>query len=163
MDKNKATFEALLLQAEASGLDKVEAMAFFSNQGVPLEIITRMDSLWEQTVIVAKQVLNIGKIIIMKLIQFIIENPNMVIGVAIGIGLGMISNAIPFIGGFIAPIVTIAFATIGALRGHRLDKVLKGEYVGDSLIEDAITIIKKFWNFFCEIFNAVVIEPILVG
>lgn len=163
MDKNKATFEALLLQAEASGLDRIEAMAFFSNQGVPLEVITRMDSLWEQSAMVAGQILNIGKIIIMKLIQFIKENPNMVIGLAIGIGLGMLANVIPFLGSFIAPIATIAFGTVGVLQGHRLDKIMKGEYVSNSLIEDAITIIKTFWSFFYEIFYAVAIEPILAG
>jgi len=163
MDKNKATFEALLLQAEASGLDKVEAMAFFSNQGVPLEVITRMDSLWDQTAMVAGQILNIGKILIMKLIQFIKENPNMIIGLAIGIGLGMLANAIPLLGSFIAPIATIAFGTVGALQGHRLDKVIKGEYVSNSLIEDAITIIKAFWSFFYEIFYAIAIEPIVAG
>ena len=163
MDKNKATFEALLFQAEASGLDKVETMAFLSNQGVPLEVITRMDSLWEQTVMVANQVLHIGKIIIMKLIQFIKENPNMIIGLAIGLGLGMLSASVPFIGNFIAPIVTVAFSTIFVLKGHRLDKTMKGEYIGDSLIEDTIIIIKKFWSFFYEIFNAVVIEPIVAG
>jgi hypothetical protein len=161
MDKNKATFEALLLQAEASGLDKVEVMAFFSNQGVPLEVITRMDSLWEQTALVAGQILDIGKIIIMKLIQFIKENPNMVIGLAIGIGLGMVINAIPLLGNIIAPIATIAFGTVGALQGHRLDKVMKGDYVSNSLLEDAITIIKSFWSFFCEMFEVIVINPIM--
>jgi hypothetical protein len=161
VDKNKATYEVLLLQSEASGLEKIEAMAFLSNQGVPLEVLTRMDSLWEQTAMVVNQVLHIGKIIIMKLIQFIRENPNMLIGLAVGIGLGILSASVPFIGIFIAPVITVVFSVMGILRGHRLDKVMSGECVGDSLIEDAITIIKKFWCFFYEIFNVVVVDPII--
>lgn len=164
MNKNQADFEALLLQAEVYKLDKVETMAFLSNKGVPLEIITRMmESLWEKSIIVAGQVLNIGKIIIMKLIHFIKENPNMLIGLAIGIGLGMLANSVPFIGSFIAPLVTVIFSTLGVLHGHRLDKIAKGEYAGDSLMEDAITITKKFWCFFYDIFNTIVIEPLIVG
>ena len=41
------------------------------------------------------------------------------------------------------------------LRGHRLDKIQKGEAVGDSLMEDLITVAKKFWSFISEIFFAV--------
>jgi hypothetical protein len=163
MDRNQANFEALLLQAEASKLDKVETMAFLSNKGIPLEVITRMNSLWDETIMIGEQVINIGKIIMTKLIQFIKENPNMVVGLAIGIALGMLANVVPLIGQFIAPLVTIVFSTIGVLRGHRLDKIEKGEYAGDSLMEDAITITRKFWIFFYEIFNSLVIEPIMAG
>jgi hypothetical protein len=63
MNKNKATFEVLKLQAEASQLDKVETMAFLSNNGVPLEVITRMGGLWDEFAEIAGQVINIGKII----------------------------------------------------------------------------------------------------
>jgi len=163
MDRNQANFEALLLQAEASKLDKVETMAFLSNKGIPLEVITRMNSLWDEIVIIEEQIINIGKIVIMKLIQFIKENPNMVIGLAIGVTLGMLANAVPYVGQFIAPLLTVAFSTIGVLHGHRLDKIKKGEYAGDSYMEDVITITKKFWSFFYEIFNALVVEPILTG
>lgn len=163
MDKNQATFEVLLLQAEASQLDKVETMAFLSNNGIPLEVITRMNLLWEEVLEIGGQIINIGKIIMMKLIQFIKENPNMVIGLAIGVALGMLANAVPFIGQFIAPILSAVLGTIGVLHGHRLDKAVKGEYLGDSLMEDAITVTKKFWSFFYEVFNLVMIKPIMSG
>jgi hypothetical protein len=65
------------------------------------------------------------------------------------------------LGNIIAPIATIAFGTVGALQGHRLDKVMKGDYVSNSLLEDAITIIKSFWSFFCEMFEVIVINPIM--
>lgn len=163
MNKNQATFEVLLLQAEASNLDKVETMAFLSNQGIPLEVITRMNSLWDEVVTIGGQIINIGIIIMMKLIQFIKENPNIVTGLAIGISLGMLVNSVPYIGHFLAPLVTLIFSTLGVLHGHRLDKIAKGEYAGDSLMEDAITITRKFWDFFYDIFNTVFIESIITG
>ncbi|MBK1643142.1 hypothetical protein CKO25_00425 [Thiocapsa imhoffii] len=160
MDKNKALFEAMALQAEASGLDRVETMAYFSNQGLPLEVVTRMDSLWDQTVKVGEVILNIGKIILLKLVQFVRANPNMAIGFAIGLALGMLTNAVPYIGPIIAPIMTFLLTAMTALRGHRLDKVLRGEYVGDSIIEDLITITKQFWSLLWDILNVIVIEPV---
>ncbi|MDP3008540.1 MAG: hypothetical protein Q8N30_05655 [Methylococcales bacterium] len=124
MNKNQATFEVLLLQAEASNLDKVETMAFLSNHGIPLEVITRMNSLWDEVMTIGGQAINIGKIIIMKLIQFVKENPNMVIGLAIGLAIGMLANSVPYIGQFLAPLVTLVFSTLGVLHGHRLDNRL---------------------------------------
>lgn len=186
MNKNKATFEVLKLQAEASQLDKVETMAFLSNNGVPLEVITRMGGLWEEVAEIAGQVINIGKIIIMKLIKFIRENPNMITGLVVGFGIGvainivigivlqMIVNSIPFIGKIIGSIISsiitpllsispVIFGAVGALYGHRLDKKERGEYVNENLIEDVITTAKKFLEFFCEIFNTLAIEPIMTG
>lgn len=158
MNKTEATFEALLLQAETTNFDKVDAMAFFSNQGLPLEVVTRIDYLWDKTIELGKQILHIGKIIIMKLIKFITDNSSMAIGVAIGIGLGVLIGMIPFVGQFIAPIVTAIAATYGALRGHRLDKALRGEYIGDSLMEDAISIAKQFWALLTDICHTLFLD-----
>lgn len=158
MNTTDAISEVLLLQAETSNFDKVDAMAYFSNQGLPLEVVTRISCLWEKTLEIGGQVLNIGKIIIMKLIKFITDNPSMVIGMAIGVGLGVLVAMIPIIGQFIAPVVTAIAITWGALHGHRLDKVMRGEYVGNSLIEDAITIAKQFWMFLFDIIDTLVLE-----
>ena len=163
MQMTEATFEIMLLQAETASFDKVDAMAYFSNKDLPLEIITRLEYLWDKTVEFGGQVVNVGKIIIMKLIKFIFENPSMAIGIAIGVGLGVLTNMIPFIGPLIAPIVTAVTAVYGALRGHRLDKALRGEYIGDSIMEDAITIAKTFWKLLAEIFNALFLDQPLIG
>ncbi len=159
MNIDRATYEALLLEAEASGLDKTETMAFLSNQGIPLEVITRIDFLWDQTVIVGNQILHIGKIIIKKLIQFIDENPHMLIGLALGIGLALLVASVPYIGSLIAPVVTIAFSTIGALKGYKLDSIINGEYV-DDVIVNIILIVKKFWDFLYDVFNTIIVNPI---
>jgi len=153
MDKSKAEFELFGLQAKAIQLDELEFVTFFTNAGLPQEIITRVQVLFDEVKEIAGQVIHIGKIILMKLVDFIKENPNMAIGMAIGVGLGILVNLIPFIGSFIAPVVTVVGMTIGGLRGHRLDKIQNGEHVGDSMIEDMITIAKKFWKLFSEIFS----------
>ncbi len=160
MNRDHATFEVLLLEIEAAGLDKTEAMAFLSNHGAPLEIVMRMDTFWDQAAMVGNQILHTGRIVTMKLIQFISENPNMAAGLALGLSLGMLSASIPFIGHLIAPMATIAFSTIGALKGCRLDRIMRGEYAGDNLIEEAIIATRQFWALFCEIFGIAIIKPI---
>jgi len=162
MQRNEAISKVSVLQAAAMNFDKVDAMAYFSSKGLPLEIVTRLDYLWNETVELGDQVVNVGKIIVMKLLKFIADNPNMAIGVAIGIGLGVLASMIPFIGQFIMPIVTAVAATYGALKGHRIDKVMRGEYVSGSLMEDAITIAKQFWKLLADIFNALFSENQLI-
>lgn len=161
MNTEHATFEVLLLEAEAARLDKTEAMAFLSNHGTPLEILMRMDTFWDQAAMVGTQILHTGRIVTMKLVQFISANPHMATGLALGLSLGMLSASIPFIGHLIAPMATLAFSTIGALKGCRLDRITRGEYAGDNLIEEAIIATRQFWALFCEIFSIVMTKPIV--
>jgi len=164
MDKVKGQFELLGLQAKAIKLEELEFVTTFTNLGLPQEVITRLQVLFNEVKEMAGQTINIGKIIIMKLIEFIKENSNMAIGLAVGLGLsilsGMLISSIPLIGQglslLIAPIIALIIIPVGTLRGHRLDKAINSkEYVGDSLLEDMITIIKKFWTLLVDIFSSV--------
>jgi hypothetical protein len=147
------TFEELLLEVKVAQLDRVEMMAYFSNQGVPMEIVTRMERLWYQTIRIADRVFEIGKVIILKLIRFIKQNSNMMIGVAIGVGLGTLASMLPLIGHLISPIVTVVFSIYASLQGHRIDKAMRGEFVGHNVFQDAITAATLFWAFFVDIFT----------
>lgn len=40
---------------------------------------------------------------------------------------------------------------------------MRGEYIGDSIMEDAITIAKTFWKLIAETFNALFLGHRLVG
>ncbi len=164
MDKVKGQFELLGLQAKAAKLEELDFITMFTNLGLPQEVITRLQGLFNEVKEIGGQTINIGKIIIMKLIEFVNENPNMAIGLAVGMGLsilvGMLTSTIPIIGvwlnGIVVPLVALITIPIGVLRGHRLDKALDNkEYVGDSLYEDMITVIKKFWELLVDIFSAV--------
>lgn len=163
MEKPMARFEILSLQAQASRFQELDFVVEFTNRGLPQEVITRLQPIFREVRDIAGQTINIGKIIIMKLVEFVKQNPNMSIGIAVGIGLsalaGMITSAIPFIGQWLSPLVSAVVALIaipiGALRGHRLDKVINGEVKSDSIIEDLITIAKKFWALFVDIFYAI--------
>lgn len=163
MENAKAKMDLLMLHSKAENFSVIDFVTELINKGLPNEIVTRLQLLANQVKYIGEQSINIGKIILMKLWEFINENPNLAIGFAIGLGLsvlsGMLLSIIPLIGtwlaGVIAPIVAIITIPVGTLKGQRLDKIAKGEPVSDSILEDLITITKKFWALIVDIFTAV--------
>lgn len=162
MNESQAKLKLLTLEAETNNFNKLDMIVKFTNLGLPQEIITRIQDLFDFTKKIGQQTIHIGKIIIKKLIDFVNENPNLIIGLAVGIGLsvlaGMLTSMVPIIGvplsGIVTSIVGIVTIPMGILKGHRLDKAMKGEYVGNSIIEDIITIAKKFWALLINILES---------
>lgn len=164
MKAEEAITKLLALQTETKGWDKVDMMTYFTKEGVPLEITTRMNYLWDFKTEFSDNVVNVGKIIVMKLLEFIENNPYMTIGIAIGVGLGSLAAMIhiPFIGHIVMPIIATIPPIYFGLKGNRMDKIMRGEYVGDSLIDDGITSAKQFWTLFADIMNSSFLEPRLI-
>lgn len=133
LTKADATFELFDLNSATQNLEWVDIVTMLNNRGAKLELVTRMQDLWEKTKIIAGEVVNVGRILVMKIWEFIKANPNMFLGIAIGAAIG---------------------ATMGALAGHRLDKIEGGETVTSSMFEDIITLAKHFFQFIADIFMA---------
>jgi hypothetical protein len=102
------------------------------------------------------KVIQIGKIILIKVLEFIEEHFFLVAGIGIGALLGAalasLIAAIPFVGPLLAPIAQVLGLTItgaGAIVGYRLDQVLPN--VGKSLIDIA----KEFFKFFQEVLRTI--------
>lgn len=129
------------------------------NYGLPTELISAFTEMSMKTAkTIAGKTIEVGKIVIDKVIDFIKENLNMAIGAVIGASVGALSHMIPFIGPVIGPLVTFAGAAVGAIAGHRMDKAKKGEDVSTGIIGlagDLITIAKEFFKFLADIFNAI--------
>jgi hypothetical protein len=144
-----------LLNAEAAQLNKLDLITRFTNKGVPQEFVNRLEWLWEESKVVAGEVMQIGKIILMKIWEWVERNPNMVIGMAIGAALGALVSLVPFIGPFLAPITTALGLVIGGVAGTRMTKRLDGQAVGAGgvqLLEDLITMAKEFFMLLAQIF-----------
>lgn len=163
MNTAQGKMELLVLQAKAEQINEADFIADLVNKGLGADIIARLQILLSKMVYIGDQIIHIGKIILMKLWEFIKENPHMVIGFAIGVGLtglsSMLIASVPFFGSvlsaLITPIVALIVIPIGTLVGHRLDKRANNEITGDSLLEDLITISKKFWQLFTDILSSV--------
>ena len=157
MNATMAQMDLMALQAETKGMKWLDAVVHFTNNGVPAEVVTRLQELWEVTKTIGEQVYEIGKILVMKIIEFIIANPGLAIGAVLGVAVGSLTNMIPWIGAIIAPVAMAIGGFFGAVAGHRLDKVAKGElssYNDSSIFADLITLAKEFWKNLVEIFNA---------
>jgi len=118
--------------------------------GLPQEIITRINDLWEKTKIIGGQVVHIGKVILAEIMKFIKENPHLAVGAAVG----ALTSLIPFIGPFLAPLATAITMLIGGITGYRIDQ---GKDQKDGVIgvtQELIMIAKKFFELFASIFNA---------
>jgi len=157
MNANVASMELMVLQTETRGKEWLDAVVNFTNNGIPPEVVTRLQELWEVTKTIGEQVYEIGKILVLKIIDFIVANPGLAIGAVLGVAVGSLTSMIPWIGTIIGPLAMAISGFFGAIAGHRLDKMSKGElgsYKDSSLFADLITIAKEFWKNLVEIFNA---------
>jgi hypothetical protein len=163
----KANLKLTLWNAEAESIPSSDLYLWLVESGLSSEVAIRLKNLVDVTEKVADRVISIGKIILFKIVEFIKAHPNLAIGIAVGAAIGALVYMIPFFGAFLAPIAMAISASIGAVAGHRLDKMEKGEIVNisDDLIaigQDVIEIAKEFFRLLADIFNAVFDEQLLV-
>lgn len=150
----EAHLELALLDSKAQQLDRLDVFARFTNAGLPPEIILRLEELWETTKHVGNNIIRIGRIIIMEIMRFVKENPNLAIGVALGAAVGAITSLIPYLGQFLAPLSIAIGAAIGGVAGSRLDR---GQKPGKGIVgisQEVIALAHKFFELFAAIFIA---------
>lgn len=147
----QAVFEMTLLNAESTRADFDDIVVLGLKRDIPPELLTRLKWLWEQTMVVAGEVIAVGKIIIRKIIDFLLANPKLTIGIAIGIAISVLVAGIPIIGPILAPISLLISTLYGAGVGAAMQK---GDYSG-SPYTAAIELAQKFFELIGIIFNAV--------
>ncbi len=152
----QATMELMLLSAEAESGSSSDWYAWMRERGLPEEAAIRLKSLAELTVAIGGRLVSIGKIILIKIIEFVKAHPNLAIGIAIGAAIGALVSMIPFLGPYLWPIATLVGVSIGAIAGHRLDMTSNGKpgQANLSLItvsQDVIDIAKAFFQMLIDI------------
>lgn len=123
-------------------------------ESVKVEFERGMINVFKSTKVIAGELINVGRIIFVKLYNFIQENPNMVLGTIVGAVFGMFVGWVPLIGGILSLIATF----LGAAIGGYLDYVNKGGRELNSTLEKAIAgathTTKEFFKLLNEIFKA---------
>jgi hypothetical protein len=160
--KATAIKDLLIEEIYALKYSKDAVFEFFMIRNLPQQVIHHITKLWDFTYKIGESVVSIGKIILLKIIDFIKENPNMAFGVALGAIAGaMVSSFIswiPFIGQALSAITIGAGMLIGAIAGDRMDRAENGEYIDESLMSvfgDTISVAKKFIKLFIEIITTI--------
>lgn len=121
LTKEQGLFELTLLNAEMSREQFDDFLVAGLNRGIPAEIITRLQSLWDFTKKIAGEVVVVGKIIVQKIIEFLKANPKLAIGLALGAAVGALIAGIPFLGPLLAPLATGISMIYGAAVGAAKD------------------------------------------
>lgn len=150
----EARIELALLDGKTLAIDQTDVFSRFANAGIHPEIIFRLEELWEATRIIGKKVVHIGRIVILEIVRFIEENPNLAIGVALGAAVGSLTSLVPYLGYLLAPISVAVGAFVGGIAGARLDRGQKPGNGVVGLAQEVIILANKFFSLLASIFSA---------
>ncbi|MGX3044463.1 hypothetical protein [Helicobacter sp. T3_23-1056] len=169
MTKEISLQELDSLAVQVKEIDKSMARVLM-DMGVPRDIAYTIDELTDKAIIIGNKLYDIGKILLLKIIEFIKANPNLSAGIGLGICIAAFNSVlvgiVPFIGVWLAPLVAKLTALLsiplGAIVGALLDK--KGENTPQnieemlkmpkgSIVSGAIEALKKLCQLFADIFQ----------
>lgn len=152
----QANLKLAIWNAEADSVTSSDLYVQIQELGLPEEVVSRLHELVSFTQRVAGKVFSIGKIVLLKILDFVKAHPFLIAGAGIGVVIGSaiagLITAIPFLGPILAPIAAILGITItaiGAVVGHRLDKQFQG--VGEDIVEIA----QQFFSLLANVINMI--------
>ncbi|MBP9634373.1 MAG: hypothetical protein KBE28_05065 [Nitrospira sp.] len=159
MTRAQASLEMALWHADAEAMSSSDLYVWLRESGLPPEIAIRLKELVGFTAKVGTKVVSLGKIILVKLFEFIKKHQNLAVGMALGAAIASIVSSVPILGPILAPIVLPLGIIVGAIAGHRVDKANDHRINGDtslvSLTQDVIEIAREFFELFVDTMRAV--------
>ena len=158
----QARLELALWQAEADMTSSSDLYMRLTEMGLAAEVAIRLKALLEWVKPIGEKLISIGKIIVLKLIDFIDKHPHLATGLALGAALASLIASVPFLGPLLAPIALPLGITAGAIVGHRVDKA-QGARINGSLDlidigQDLVEIARSFFQLFIDTLMAVSAE-----
>ena len=156
LSKGQANLKLALWNAQADSTKSSEVYAQLQELSLPKEFISRLHELITFTKKVGGKVFAVGKIVLLKILEFVKAHPFLVVGAGIGAVVGAaiagLITSVPFLGQVLVPVAAalgITVTVMGAVVGYRLDKQFPnvGEDVGE--------IVKDFFSLFADVFNTV--------
>ena len=152
----QANLKLAIWNAEAESVKSGDLYIELQTLGLPEEVVSRLHQIFTYTKKVASKVFSVGKIVLVKIIEFVKAHPFLVIGFGIGAVVGSaiasLVISIPFIGQLLTPVAVmlgVSISVVGAVVGHRLDKQFQN--VG----EDVVEIAQAFFALLTDVFGTV--------
>ena len=146
-----ALFELSMLNAERIQSEFDDVVVEGVKRGIPIEIITRLKDIWEATQNIAGEIIAIGKIIVMAIIDFFKANPSLTAGMALGAAVSSLVLMIPVIGPLLLPLTTLVASVYGGGVGAAMQE---GDYSA-SPITAAIALANKFFEMLIKILRSI--------
>ena len=150
LTKEQGLFELTLLNAETARDRFDDLVVEGLGMGIPAELMTRLQDLWEHTKVIAGEAVCFGKILVLRIFDFIKANRHLSIGLAIGAALAALVACIPFLGPMLAPLIATVSMIYGAAKGAARDS-------GDDslgLYESVHLLAEKFFELLGVIFSS---------
>lgn len=162
MNMAQAKLELALLQANADMERSSDLYLRLTSMGLPSEVAIRLKDLMGYVKSIGDKVISIGKIIVLKVVEFIELHPKLATGILLGAAFSTLISSVPFLGPILAPIALPLGITYGAIAGHRMDVAAGGRPNGDSSItsvtQDLIEIAHSFFKLLAETLIAISAE-----
>ena len=152
----QAKLKLALWNAEAESLKSSELYCQLQDLGLPEEVVSRLHELIAFTNKIADKSFAVGKIVLLRILEFVKAHPFLVVSAGIGAVVGAAITgliiSIPFLGQLLAPVATalgITITIISAVVGHAIDEQFQG--VGEDIAEIA----QQFFSLLADVFNIV--------
>ena len=158
--KAQAELELALMQAESDSMASSDLYLWLRECGLSPEIAVRLKELVNVTQRIGNKVVSIGKLIVMKLRDFITAHKNLAIGTVLGAAIASLVTATPLLGSILAPLGALLGLMI-AVTGHQRDKHPDGNGRGVSLEElpqNLIEMARTYFDLFIETFQIIMAE-----
>jgi hypothetical protein len=158
--KAQAELELALMQAESDSMASSDLYLWLRECGLSPEIAVRLKELVNVTQRIGNKVVSIGKLIVMKLRDFIMAHKGLAIGTVLGAAIASLVAAIPLLGSLLAPLGGLLGLAI-AVTGHQSDKHPTGDGGGVSLLDlpqNLIEIARAFFDLFIETLQSIMTE-----
>ncbi len=161
MSVGQAKLKMTLWNAEAESTSSSDLYLYLQEIGLPEEVVTRLHQLISNTIKVGQKVVSIGKVVILKIIEFVKAHPFLITSIGIS---AVVASAIyslivsvPFLGQLLEPVARalgIGIVVTGAVIGHTLDK--KYADVAQNIVEVAT----EFFQLLIDVFSAISYEVV---
>lgn len=165
MSRAQASLELAIWQADAEAMSSSDLYIWLRESGLPSEVAIRMKELVNLTARIGAKTVQLGRVLLAKIIEFIKKHKNLATGVALGAAISSLVSAIPLFGPLLTPIVLPLGMAIGAIAGHRVDKATSGVFNDDttfvSIAQDVIEIAREFFEAFIATIRAMADELVM--
>jgi hypothetical protein len=151
MTESQANLELALMQAEADAMSSGDLYIWLTESGLPSDASIRLKEIIDVTRRISGKAISLGKIIVIKLIEFVKAHPNLAVGVALGAAISLLISSIPLLGSLLAPVALPLGIIVGAIAGHRLDQGRRKG--GSSIIEISQEVIELARYFFQDLID----------
>ncbi|MGB3517613.1 MAG: hypothetical protein WBA43_14250 [Elainellaceae cyanobacterium] len=155
--RGQVELKLTLWDNQAQSMRSDELYARLLRLGLPENIVSMLHDLILKVERVGRKVIAIGKIILMKLLEFLEKNLGLVAGIGIGAllssALVTLMGSVPIVGALLLPIAKamgIVITATGAVLGKKVDTIVPD--LGKTLLDIA----KDFFQLLVDIFKAMV-------